>query len=648
MQVSVIIVNYNVRFFLEQCLCSVQRALNGLTGEVIVVDNHSPDDSLSYLIPRFPGVRFLANDRNIGFAAACNQGWAASSGSHVLFLNPDTILPEDALAVSLAFFQRHSDAGALGVRMLDGSGRFLKESKRAFPSPMTAFYKLSGLARMFPRSRVFSAYHLGHLDERKDHEVDVLSGAYMMVRRDVLQLTGGFDESYFMYGEDVDLSYRIQQTGFRNYYVAGTSILHFKGESTRMGSLNYVRLFYSAMSRFVTKHYSGARAGSFRALVQIGIWLRALLSATGHFIRRLGLPLLDAAWILLSFWLVTIFWSRYVKTQIHYDERLLQVAFPAFSFLYLLAAYYEGLYDRWYRWSRLIRATVIATLVILAGYTLLPESYRFSRGIIVFGAVLAFGFISFQRMVFIRFGVLSSDRERHEGVHTLIAADPEEYDRLLAWLEQVGLRQTVLGRLRLSGETDSNALGTIEAIHQLSRTIPVKSVIFCAGRLSYRSIIEYIDREPGRFLYRIHASGSGSVVGSHSKSLSGDTVSSEPDFRIADPYLRRLKRLTDLCVSLAGLFFFPLHLFGVRRPVPFFSNCLAVLFGRKTWVGYSGTDPALPRLRQPVLTCGGWYHASVPPVPVDTFERLDHWYAREYEPLQDLLLLWKHYRSLGG
>ena len=164
------------------------------------------------------------------------------------------------------FFESHPDAGALGIKMLDGSGRFLKESKRSFPSPLTSLFKLFGLSRLFPRSRIFSKYHLGHLDENKDHEVDVLAGAFMMVKKEVLDKAGGFDEIFFMYGEDVDLSYRIQKTAetggnYKNYYFAGSSIIHFKGESTRKGSMNYVRMFYNAMSIFVRKHYGEARQG---------------------------------------------------------------------------------------------------------------------------------------------------------------------------------------------------------------------------------------------------------------------------------------------------------------------------------------------------------------------------------------------------
>ena len=218
MQLSIIIVNYNVKHFLEQCLYSVQKACRGLKAEVIVVDNNSADNSIEFLSSGFPSVQFLINKENLGFARACNQGWQKAKGEYILFLNPDTIVPEDGFEKCLSFFQTHPDAGALGVKMLDGSGKFLKESKRSFPSPLTSLYKLFGLAKLFPRSRTFARYHLGHLDENKNNEVDVLAGAFMMIRREVLEKVGSFDETFFMYGEDIDLSYRIQQAGYKNYY----------------------------------------------------------------------------------------------------------------------------------------------------------------------------------------------------------------------------------------------------------------------------------------------------------------------------------------------------------------------------------------------------------------------------------------------
>ena len=279
LQVSIIIVNYNVKYFLEQCLFSVKKATASLQAEIIVVDNASVDGSMEYLLARFPEVNFIDNPENLGFSKACNQGLELATGKYVLFLNPDTILSEDSISKCLLFFESHADAGACGVRMIDGRGRFLPESKRSFPSLSTSFYKLSGLSAAFPRSPRFSRYYLPNVSERQNKEVDVLSGAFMMVRRNILQKVGGFDERYFMYAEDIDLSFRIQQSGFKNYFMAETTIIHFKGESTSKGSLDYVRLFYKAMSQFVQKHRNRAGFRSLNFLIQMSIGLRGGLSA---------------------------------------------------------------------------------------------------------------------------------------------------------------------------------------------------------------------------------------------------------------------------------------------------------------------------------------------------------------------------------
>jgi N-acetylglucosaminyl-diphospho-decaprenol L-rhamnosyltransferase len=261
MILSVVIVSYNVKFFLEQCLSSVQKAigesflLSGQT-EVFVVDNASTDGTVQFLQPLFPEIHFIQNTVNTGFARANNQLAGLCSGEYLLFLNPDTILAEDSLETCISFFGTNPNAGAVGVRMVDGAGRFLRESKRGFPGVWASFFKMAGITRIFPRSRIFSAYYLGHLDEKNSHAVDILSGAYLMTKKSVFDKTGGFDEQFFMYGEDIDLSYRICQEGYQNYFIADTTIIHFKGESTSRDFRN-LKMFYGAMILFMKKHFKG-------------------------------------------------------------------------------------------------------------------------------------------------------------------------------------------------------------------------------------------------------------------------------------------------------------------------------------------------------------------------------------------------------
>lgn len=281
MILSVIIVSYQVKYFLEQCLFSVEKALRSIDGgtEIIVVDNHSTDGTLEYLQPRFPGVKFIVLPDNQGFARANNRALERAEGKYILFLNPDTILPEDACRICLSFMASRPGIGAAGVRMIDGSGRFLKESRRGFPSAWVAFCRFSGLTALFPGSPWLAGYYLGHLPENQTHPAPILSGACMWVPRPVLDITGGFDEQFFMYAEDIDLSHRIRQAGFTNYYIADTTILHFKGESTRKDA-RYIKIFYSAMVRFRRKYSKGLFSSLFNRLLEIAVRMRVALASS--------------------------------------------------------------------------------------------------------------------------------------------------------------------------------------------------------------------------------------------------------------------------------------------------------------------------------------------------------------------------------
>lgn len=643
MQLSIIIVNYNVKYFLEQCLCSVLKAVKNIEAEIFVVDNNSSDGSERLFADKFKRVNFIQNKENLGFSKANNIAIKKATGEYILFLNPDTLIPEDCLEKCISFFKTNPQTGALGIKMMDGSGKFLRESKRSFPSPVTSFYKLSGLAKLFPHSKRYSKYHLGNLDENENHEVDVLAGAFMMVSKKVIDEVGSFDEDFFMYGEDIDLSYRIQKAGYKNIYFSESSIIHFKGESTKRGGLNYVRLFYKAMSIFARKHY-GEKAAFFNLLIQFGIFIRAFISAIKRFIRWIGMPVIDGAVILMSFWIVKFLWSIYIKRDVNYSPNMLLIAFPVFTLIFLVASYYSGLYDNGYKQKRLNHSTFLAFVLLLSVYALLPENLRFSRGILVFGSVLAFILMTLLRAILLKWKIIERDYKNQEHRQTFIIGTEPEFKDVNFILENAGMEERVLGRIEVNGGT-SNATGTIEDLKKLITTYSIKEVIFCEGTLSFKRIIGLLKNIPQQVRIKFHAAGSYGIIGSDSNQASGKFISADRKTNLSIPISKRNKNLIDVTISMFFIITFPIHFITQKKPMQFFRNVFDVIFFKKTWVGYALPQSSLPNIRKGVLTTTG-LPASLNTLPDESLIASDKWYAVDYEVWEDIKLLRRGYKLL--
>lgn len=615
-----------------------------MEAEIFVIDNASTDGSREYLGSKFSNVQFTWNQENLGFGKACNQALKTATGDFILFLNPDTIVAENCFSTCISFLQKTAGAGALGIRMLDGRGKFLPESKRSFPSPLVSFYKLCGLSALFPQSKTFSRYHLGYLDEHQNHEIDVLAGAFMMIKKEVLEKTGGFDEAFFMYGEDVDLSYRIQQAGYKNYYFSEQSILHFKGESTKKGSVNYVRMFYVAMSRFVQKHYSSSKAGMFTALINTAIFLRALLSIVKRFILKTGLPVLDALLIVLSFWLIKYSWVNYVRTDILYDDRLLWVSFTGFSFLFLLVSYYTGLYEKLFRYKNLQRSTVISLLIILAAYSLLPERFRFSRGIVVSGSLLSYLILIIWRWLLLQTGVLQKAEDENEHF-TVVAGTHHDLQNVNHLLKQSGRLQQIQGFIS-PVNNEEHSLGNIDELQKLLANTQLKELILCESKdFPFTQIIQLYEQTGRQLKLRLHAAGSYSIIGSDSKNEAGQVLNSRR-YRLSQSVNLRLKRLVDIVSSVIFLLLLPFHFLFNQHPLSLLKHSLQVLLYKKTWIGYSTTPPHLPKLKPSVLGPAGLPHSQMQ-LSAEGLLLADEWYAREYEVLNDIRLLLSGYKKLG-
>lgn len=658
MKLSVIIVNYNVKYFLEQCLYSVLNASGMVDTEVLVVDNNSVDGSMEMVRQKFPGVRCMLNKENVGFSKANNQAIRQAKGEYILLLNPDTVVEEDTFEKTVSYMDRHPDAGAMGVKMIDGSGRFLPESKRGLPTPSVAFYKISGLTALFPKSRVFGKYHLRYLDENEIHEVEVLAGAFMLLRKSTLDKTGLLDEDFFMYGEDIDLSYRIQKAGYKNIYFPQTRIIHYKGESTKKTSVNYVLVFYNAMIIFARKHFSKQHASLFSFLIHGAIYLRASVAILSRFLRKMLLPILDAALLFGGMFFLKEYWSR--NMVVHYPEIFMLLAVPGYIVVWIVSVYLSGGYEQPVRLPKIIRGIFSGTILILVVYALLPEIYRFSRALILLGAVWASMAMIVSRLVLNTIGWKGFSLESSTLKRLLIAGGSEEATRVLSLLKLSGSAHNFIGfatpeplvsngSSRLPGEFDNFTVGTVDNLKEIIEVYKIDEVIFCARDISSNQIIRYMSLDTAKEVeFKIAPPESLFIIGSSSVDNPGELYVIDIN-SISRSLNKRNKRYMDVIFSLLFLAGSPLLLFLQKNPQGFIVNIFRVLAGKCSWVGYQLPDPAgrenLPAIRPGILT------------PLDTLKnhrldpstvsRLNGLYAKDYRVYADLSIIRAGLKNLG-
>lgn len=648
MKVSVIIVNYNVKYFLEVCVHSVLRAAQGLDAEVIVVDNNSSDGSCDFVRQRFPSVTLIENKENVGFSRANNQAVAVAKGEYILFLNPDTVMPEGFLKTTVDYMDSHPDAGALGPRLIDGKGQFAPDSKKSFPSLSVAIFKTTGLNKIFSRSSYINKYYAVHVAERETAEVDVLSGCCMLVRKEAMEKSGGpFDEDYFMYCEDVDLSYRIQKAGYKNIYYPEVDLIHYKGESTRKMTLSYVRIFNEALVTFVKKHYTKNQAGLFILFINAGIVLRAILGTVKRALKVLHMPLFDALIMLLTLYGIKEFWVNEVKNVATISTEMVYATFPAYIILWLLSLYFNGAYDQPYRALKVARGMLLGTIIILAYYGLLPPEYRYSRAIIIFSGMAGTAMLIGLHEVLYRMGVLKFvpyDALPHKAV---IVADEKAFRQTADVLRQVNYAPELAGRIN-PGPTAGSALGSISEMKPLLYVTNVNEVIFCINGLTYTEVFAKMQECGGRYEYKIHLPGGESFVGSNSSATSGDLYTLDRRFNLSSFAQMRNKRMIDIAAAIAFLALAPLMIFIVKAPGTFIGNCFRVLAGRRTWVGYVSSPErlvGLPPLRKGVIVPCNIIPGYEPGESVKY--NIDLIYARQYSPGIDINLLLNNLRFLG-
>ncbi len=649
MKLSVVIVNYNVKHFLEQCLNSVAAAAEHCETEVFVVDNNSVDGSCNMLREKFPWVKLIENKKNYGFSYANNQAIKQSTGEYVLLLNPDTVIEEDTLKSVCDFMDAHPDAGGLGVKMIDGKGRFLPESKRGLPTPQVAFYKIFGLSKLFPKSKKFGKYHLTYLDKDQIHKVDVLSGAFMLLRAETLNKIGLLDETFFMYGEDIDLSYRITLGGYNNYYYPETTIIHYKGESTKKGSVNYVLVFYNAMKIFARKHFSkGKGAGTMIFFINLAIYLRAAMAIAGRFITNAITPILDALLILAGFLIITPLWETHLFGEgSAYPHDVFVGAMIMYISVWLLSLLLSGGYDKPVKMKNIYKGIFIGAVVILAVYALLPTYLRFSRALILLGTAWTLIVIPLVRLLlnYSKLTVFKVNLPKRKKV--AVVGSKEECRSLVGQLMSSRTKVSIVAYVSPDSEEDKFFAGDVSQLDEIVTINKIDELIFCAKDIQAQQIIKtMLNLSSLKLDYKIASPDGFSVIGSNSINTTGELYNVDIN-AIDKPENRRSKRMFDFVVSLLIILFSPILIWFIKGKLKAYANLFAVLFGSKTFVSYCTAEndiTLLPKIKKGVFSVGMVYGREV---KKDVADRLNIMYAKDYRVSHDVTMLFKLWRKLG-
>ena len=652
MKLSVIIVSYNVKHFLEQCLHSVRAAISGIDAEIFVVDNASVDGSVKMVKEKFPEVICLANPDNPGFAKANNQAIRQSTGEFILLLNPDTIVETDTFTKIIAFMNSHPDAGGLGVKMVDGTGHFLPESKRGLPTPVVAFYKIFGFSRMFPKSKIFNKYHLGYLDKDKTHQVDILAGAFMLMRKSVLNEVGLLDEAFFMYGEDIDLSYRIIKAGYHNYYFPDARIIHYKGESTKKGSLNYVFVFYNAMIIFARKHFSAKNAQFFSVLINMAIYFRAFLSIVSRVLKNTLLPLIDATLLYAGLAMLARIWEQRIIYPWggHYPIELYLFVIPSFIAIWMISIYYSGGFDKPISLWKSYRGLISGTIIILVVYALLPEHFRFSRSLILTGTAWGVVSLTLSRLFMHLLQIGGYRINANKSKRFAVIGEEPEAQRVAALLQKALSNPGFIGLVNSGTKPgDKNGfLGNISQIKDIINIYNIDELIFCAKDMPAEAIIDQMSAlQHTQCEYKIAPPESLSIIGSNSIDTAGDLYVIDIN-SIGKFQNRRSKRVFDVFMGLVLLASYPITVFITGHPVSYLRNIFEVLFGLKSITGYHPIEQhehKLPDIRKGIIYPTDALNHQKP--DDQSIARLNMLYARDYRIGNEFRLLYKGFRHLG-
>ncbi len=660
MLLSIVIVNYNVRQFLENALTSISRALEGIDGEVIVVDNASKDNSVAMVQRAFPWVRIIANDENVGFARANNQALRIAQGKYILLINPDSIVQEDTFRVMIRFLETHPGAGLAGCKVLNPDGTFQLPCRRSFPTPWVAFTKMFGLSALLPSTRLFGRYNLTYRSPDDTYPVDAVSGSFMMIRREVYEKIGGLDESYFMYGEDLDWCFRVREAGYAVMYVHETSVIHYKGESTRRSEINEVRLFYKAMELFVAKHFR--RSFIQQLFLSLGISVRESLAWINRVLPPLVLMATDFILVDIALFLTAFV---YFGSSFVFIDGANPIVWIAPSLFVIAGLATSGSYlSHRYAPSRAAMG-VLGGYIVISAVVFFFKSLAYSRAVVGISGIVSIIAIPLWRVFLQRVRLRSTrsgQRRTLFGGRTLIVGVGESARELLRRIRAImDGAYDVVGFVDTTGIHVGEVVDGVEVVASLENvgkvidSLRVSDVIFSSDGLSYGELLSVISRSKSSVVnFRLVPNSLEAIIGKSSVDQLDTIPLVEIEYNLHLPSHRAFKRFADILIALVAivLVYLPWRLVrGWNRQGGVIRSFPTVLTGQKSLIGLPADDEG--RLASKLSQrCGG---ADLGPIGLtgliqvnrhggmteEEMERYALFYAKNHSMALDIEILMK-------
>ncbi len=592
MDISVIIVNYNVRDFLQNALLSLFKSLEGLQAEIFVVDNASDDGSVEFLKKSFSQVHLITNSTNVGFAKANNQALKIAQGKYFLLLNPDTLLQENTISTMIKFFEEHQEVGMAGCKILNSDGTLQLPCRRSFPTPWVAFTKIFGLSTLFPKSSLFAKYNITYKNPDECYEVDAISGSFMMLRKEVYEKIGGLDEEFFMYGEDLDWCYRVQKTGWKVYYVPFTSIIHYKGESTRRSNFDDIKIFYDAMFKFVKKNYRGSTI--FIPVIKFGIFLRKTFAYWKYFHTPILFIVIDSVIIFSS-----ILIAEYIRkgTIFSFPQYAYPLAFlvPIFTVIIILSLYGNYTTKRFSVKNSFY--AVFSSYIIISALTAFFKEYAFSRTMVIISAMISTISIPASRIIARTFEKKSS-RKTIFGKKTFIVGVDDSAQELAKKINPTISGYEVIGFISLTHENigqrfdEIEVKGSIENLSKLIERHKITEVIFSSQNISYTTILSTMSEVKNKLVhFHLIPTVQDVIIGKTSVDSINEVPLVEIEYNIHKFSHRFFKRCFDIFAStLLLISFAPFVYFRKlinKKTSTIFSEIIQVFVGKMSIVGQS-------------------------------------------------------------